>query len=223
MKILVINGSPKGEGSDTLKITRAFVDGMGETCEIIDTMQAEVHPCLGCFSCWWKTPGECVQKDGMARILDQILESDLLIWSTPLYCYSVPSNCKALLDRLLPLSSHEIHVDASGGNYHAGRQPISTKVMLISGSGFPDRTNNFEALEFQFRRMFSEDCPMILCVESPLLGIEAAKPLADRYLALVRKAGAEYKSNGRISSETQALLDAPMYDPDLYRARINRT
>ena len=30
MKILVINGSPKGERSDTMKITRAFVEGMAK-------------------------------------------------------------------------------------------------------------------------------------------------------------------------------------------------
>ena len=29
MKILVINGSPRGEQSVTLKITRAFLEGMG--------------------------------------------------------------------------------------------------------------------------------------------------------------------------------------------------
>ena len=30
MKILVINGSPKGENSSTMKVTRAFLEGMGE-------------------------------------------------------------------------------------------------------------------------------------------------------------------------------------------------
>ncbi|MEN6340292.1 MAG: hypothetical protein ABFD03_09225 [Clostridiaceae bacterium] len=51
MNILVINGSPRGERSVTLKITRAFLEGMGETAEIIDTMQVNVKPCLGCLSC----------------------------------------------------------------------------------------------------------------------------------------------------------------------------
>lgn len=221
MKILVINGSPKGERSDTMKITRAFIEGMGETYTLIDTMQVNVKPCLGCYACWFQTPGKCIQHDDMAGILDQLLESDLVIWSTPLYCYSVPSNCKALYDRLIPLGSHTQNADEQGGTYHPGRQEITTNIMLISGCGFPNRESNFEALEFQFDRMFSKDCPRILCVEAPLLGISEAKPLADQYLSYVRQAGAEFKAAGKISAETQALLDKPMIPPDVYRAQIN--
>ena len=44
MNILVINGSPKGERSDTLKITKAFLEGIGETAEIVDTMKVDVKP-----------------------------------------------------------------------------------------------------------------------------------------------------------------------------------
>jgi len=222
MKILVINGSPKGEKSDTLKITRAFLEGMGESAEIVDTMQIDVKPCLGCHSCWWKTPGRCVQKDDMADILKRMVESDLVIWSTPLYCYGVPSNCKALFDRMLPLATPAQNLDENGRTCHSGREEIHAKVMLISGCGFPDRKNNFEALEFQFKRMFSDDCPMILCVEAPLLSIAEAKPLADAYLALAKRAGEEYASTGRISETTQSALDAPMYPPEQYRARTRR-
>ena len=222
MNILVINGSPKGERSDTLKVTRAFIEGMGETYERIDTMQVNVKPCLGCYACWRITPGKCVQQDDMAGILDRILESDLVIWSTPLYCYSVPSNCKALFDRLLPLATPAQNVDEQGRTVHPGRERIDTRIMLVSGCGFPDRAGNYDGMEFQFKRMFSDDCPMILCVEAPLLSVPEAKPLAERYLNTVRKAGGEYKADGRISSETQAALDAPMLAPEEYRARVGR-
>lgn len=222
MNILVINGSPKGERSDTLKITKAFLEGMGETAEIVDTMKVDVKPCLGCYACWSKTPGKCVQQDDMAGILKKMVESDLVIWSAPLYCYSVPSNCKALYDRLLPLALPAQNVDEKGRTYHPGREEIHTKVMLISGCGFPDHKNNFEAMKFQFLRMFSEDCPMILCVEAPLLSVESAKPLADAYLESAKKAGAEFKETGAISDGTQEALNTPMLPPEEYRTRAWR-
>ena len=222
MNVLIINGSPKGERSDTLKIARAFVEGMGERAEVIDTMRVSVKPCLGCYACWRKTPGKCVQQDDMAGILERILNSDLVIWSSPLYCYGFPSNCKALFDRLLPLALPAQGVDERGRTVHPGRGEIHTRIMLVSGGGFPDRAGNFDGMEFQFKRMFSDDCPIVFCAEAPLLSIEEARPLALRYLSCAKKAGEEYKAFGYISPETQALLDAPMLAPDEYRARVGR-
>ncbi len=222
MNVLVINGSPKGERSDTLKITRAFLEGMDETAEIVDTMKVDVKPCLGCYACWSKTPGQCVQQDDMEELLIKITAADLVIWSAPLYCYSVPSNCKAIYDRLLPLALPAQNVDEKGRTYHPGREEIRTKVMLISGCGFPDLKNNFEAMEFQFLRMFGEDCPMILCPEAPLLSAESAKAPANAYLASIKKAGAEFKKTGRISDETQTALKTPMIPPEEYRTRAWR-
>ena len=222
MNILIINGSPKGERSDTLKVARAFVEGMDEEADVIDTMRVTVKPCLGCYACWRKTPGKCVQTDDMAGILERILKSDLVIWSAPLYCYGVPSNCKVLFDRLLPLALPAQNLDERGRTVHPGREEIHTRIMLVCGGGFPDRAGNFDGMEFQFKRMFSDDCPIIFCAEAPLLSIEEAKPLAARYLGYAKKAGEEYKADGRILPQTQALLDAPMLAPEEYRVRVGR-
>ncbi|MEA4988555.1 MAG: flavodoxin family protein [Anaerovorax sp.] len=217
MKILVINGSPKGKQSDTLKLTNAFLEGMGQTAKIIETMHADIRPCLGCFDCWHKTPGSCVQNDDVAEILEEFREADMVIWSAPLYCYGLPSNCKALIDRLLPLSSPAQYVDENGQTHHPSRDNHHARMMLISGCGFPDREGNFDGLIFQFRRMFGADAPLLLCVEAPLLSIPEAAPVAEPYLVLVRKAGMEFGRDGSISDETQSRLDAPMFPPDQYR------
>ena len=108
MKILVINGSPKKEKSDTMHITRAFLDGMNEVAEneikTIHAIDKHIEYCSGCFACMLGG-GDCIHHDDMRGILEEILDNDLLIWSYPLYCYGMPAPLKALLDRTLPLSS----------------------------------------------------------------------------------------------------------------------
>ena len=54
MKILVLNGSPKREHSDTLHITRAFLEGMNEAAQqdihIIHVIDKHIEYCAGCFA-----------------------------------------------------------------------------------------------------------------------------------------------------------------------------
>lgn len=77
MNILVLNGSPKGEHSNTLKLTNAFLDGIlqADSADIhmVDINEQNLHECTGCFSCWGKTPGVCIFQDDMAGLLQKIL------------------------------------------------------------------------------------------------------------------------------------------------------
>ena len=141
MKILVINGSPKKEKSDTMHITRAFLDGMNEVAEneikTIHAIDKHIEYCSGCFACM--LGGDCIHHDDMRGILEEILDNDLLIWSYPLYCYGMPAPLKALLDRTLPLSS--MAMQKVGDRYeHVGQadfSPASTTLSLplCSSSG----------------------------------------------------------------------------------------
>ena len=66
MKILVLNGSPKKEKSDTMHITRAFLDGMMETMhheiQMIHVIDRHIEFCSGCLACM-RTRGGTVQAD----------------------------------------------------------------------------------------------------------------------------------------------------------------
>ena len=54
MKILLINGSPKGKRSNTYKLAQAFKEGISEKTAIeyeeICVKDKEIKTCSGCFS-----------------------------------------------------------------------------------------------------------------------------------------------------------------------------
>ena len=99
MKTLVINGSPRAEISGTLKITRAFLEGCAEILkfetEYLHLDGYTFSGCRGCFSCWERTPGQCILKDDMGPMRVKYIGSDLIVWSFPLYFFGVPSKMKA--------------------------------------------------------------------------------------------------------------------------------
>ena len=49
MNILVLNGSPRMERSNTLKVTNAFLEGFPSDCttEIVHLYKLNIKPCLG--------------------------------------------------------------------------------------------------------------------------------------------------------------------------------
>lgn len=71
MKILLLNRSPKREKSDTMHITRAFLDGMNEAekqeTHIIDVADRHIEFCSGCFACM-HNGGTCRYDDDMTTI-----------------------------------------------------------------------------------------------------------------------------------------------------------
>ena len=105
MNVLILNGSPKGDRSNTIRIAKAFTEGFPEGTNIrrIDIYSKDIKPCRGCFSCWRNGDGRCVIKDDMEEIVSAIKEADVIIESYPLYFYGMPSQMKAVTDRCLQL------------------------------------------------------------------------------------------------------------------------
>lgn len=223
MKILVLNGSPKIK-SDTMRMTKSFLDGLSENAEceitIIDVIKKNIKPCTGCFMCWKNGDGKCVQKDDQNEILSKILESDVILWSFPLYCYSMPSHLKAVVDRLIPLCrltmreengriSHELLLDLSRKKY-----------IVFSGSGFPNWEGNFEGLRLQMINNFGNPI-MVFVPETPLLNIPEAAPVAQMLLEKFRSAGEEFARTDTLLPETIRALETPMIPKETYLARTN--
>ena len=224
MKILVLNGSPKRDRSDTMHITRAFLEGMQETAtqdiHVIDVIDRHIEYCTGCFACK-RNGGTCIHNDDMKAILNEILESDLLLFSFPLYSYGMPAPLKALLDRTMPLSS--MAMKKVGDRYeHVGQADFSRlRYMMICGCGFPNSKHNFEPAVAQFKQCFPCNHTIITIPESPMFNAPEAKIVTEPRLELVRQAGKQFAETGEINAALLAEIGSPMIPEEQYAAIVN--
>ena len=224
MKILVLNGSPKMEKSETMFITRAFLEGMNEAgqheVEIINAVDKHIEYCTGCFACM-HNGGKCIHNDDMKEILEKILGSDLLVFSYPLYCYGMPAPLKAILDRVLPLSS--MAMEKVGERYeHVGQADVSRlRYLMICGCGFPNSKHNFEAAVAQFKLMFPENHTIITIPESPMFNAPTADVVTKPRLELIRQAGEQYARTASIDDALLEQIGSPMIPEEVYAKIVN--
>lgn len=224
MKILVFNGSPKKDKSDTMHITRAFLAGIKEKIspevKVINVIDSHIEYCRGCFTCKING-GTCVYDDDMKMVLPEIIASDLLIFNFPLYCYGMPAPLKALVDRTLPLSSMRMKWD--GNRYiHVGQADFShLHYLMICGCGFPNSRNNFEPMVAQFKLLFPQNYTIITVPESPMFNAPEATGVTQPRLELVQKAGKQYAERWGIDDELLREIGSPMIPEETYAAIVN--
>ena len=224
MRILVLNGSPKKK-SDTFRLTEAFLKGLNKSGEhkvnIVHVREKQIAPCQGCFGCWQRMDGHCVIRDDQNEILDLYRNADVIIWSFPLYCYAMPSQLKAVLDRTIPLVKMKMVQQPDGTVRHEALADFSRiHTVVICGCGFPNWDGNFEGLKKMCEVCFCG--PDMVCVpETPLLNVPAAAVVADPLLKKFEAAGEEYAAALTLSPETVAALETPMIPKEEYIRQVN--
>lgn len=227
MKILTLNGSPRGAASNTFQLTQAFLEGLRQELEsplIVKTRminELNLSPCRGCFRCWTATPGTCVIPDAMAEVLEEMRSADLILWSFPLYYFGMPGPVKTLLDRCLPLNLPWMERDADGRPVHPRRdQNAPMKSILISTCGFTTIENNYEALIRQFDLAFGTSLK-ILCPQGELFAHPELRRQTSAYLIQVTQAGREYARTKTLSDSTLRRLSEPLLPEETFISLAN--
>jgi multimeric flavodoxin WrbA len=105
MKTVIFNGAK--EGDMTIKaIEKTIADQLIKKrweVESIELRTMQIAACLGCFGCWVKTPGTCVINDDGRETTRKAIQSDLLVWLTPVTFGGYSSELKKALDRIIPI------------------------------------------------------------------------------------------------------------------------
>lgn len=104
MKITVITGSPR-KGGNSFAMTDAFIqeaEKRGHEVTRFDAAFLKIGGCHACMTCY-KTGKACSFDDDFNRIAPSILEADAVIFTMPVYWYSIPAQIKGVIDRIFSL------------------------------------------------------------------------------------------------------------------------
>lgn len=106
MNILIINGNPNSKNQQFEQVLTSLQTAVSDTSRavtIVVLRDKKIRQCLGCFDCWWKTPGLCIIKDDSDQIRSDIINADLVVFASPVIMGFTSGLLKTLQDRLIPL------------------------------------------------------------------------------------------------------------------------
>ncbi|MGE5894539.1 MAG: flavodoxin family protein, partial [bacterium] len=225
--ILVLVGNPRKKNGLTSFYLEPSLDGIKSSGAFIDQIHLydkEIKPCLGCFHCWTKTPGLCVQKDDQRELLDKLDHADLIVYALPLYYHSVPGKVKNHLDRQIP-RMHPFFEKAGRLTRHPRRAPRKQSLALFSISGFPEM-KQFDALVATFEAYARHD-------NTSLIGKVLIPGAMELYynpthrsilldkLARLRSAGEQVVRNGCVDKRTLRRIARIPNSLDQWRSGAN--
>lgn len=104
MNIVVITGSPRRKGN-SFAMTDAFikaVEAKGNSVTRFDAAFMKIGGCHACMTCF-KTGKACSFDDDFNQIAEAILKADAVVYTMPVYWYSIPSQIKGVIDRIFSL------------------------------------------------------------------------------------------------------------------------
>ena len=98
--------------------------------EIFELRNKNLATCIGCFGCWIKTPGQCIQKDEGNEIAKAVARSDLLVLLSPVTFGGYSFHLKKILERLIPnLLPHFTKIN--GEIHHKYRYERSPRLLAV--------------------------------------------------------------------------------------------
>ncbi len=213
--IVVFDGGMRNKKlSKTTLMVDEFIRGaitQGANVESFKLSELDISLCDGCYTCWSKTPGECVHKDSMTELREKYRNADLIVFASPLFIFNVTGIMKSFMDRLLPILEPYMLLDEQGHISHPDRYPERGEqgFVVFSAAGFPDVDNNFDGLKGMYRAWDSHNENTHLMGEFFLTAAEVlAQPIYKNRRESVKevcyKAGIQVVQEGKIDFSLMA-------------------
>lgn len=209
---------------------RPFIDGLRSAgADVLEVCVSDlsIKPCLGCFSCWLRTPGRCIHRDAMDNVLGEMCR-ELLVLATPVYVDGMTGPLKTMLDRIIPLAEPWIEIrDDHCRHPHREPSPGIRRIALLSVSGFYELDNfdplvcHVKAVAKNLARQYSGSLLRPYAGALPFLKASGID-VDDVYLAL-RQAGEHLVIEGTIPRHIEDRVSRHLLTRDQYVEGLNKT
>jgi multimeric flavodoxin WrbA len=113
-QILAVVGSPRRNGNTHILVSK-IVEGARTNGAVVDELflgELTIRECDGCHACW--KGKECSKDDDMRAIYPAIIQSDVIIFGTPVYWYGPTALMKAFIDRFVYFNCPENRAKIKG-------------------------------------------------------------------------------------------------------------
>lgn len=134
MKLLILFASPRPKGN-TAQLLDMLTKRFDDSVEItrFDLYKMNLKSCIACLRCQKVTDGfNCVHDDDMQEIFDAALQSDLILFATPIYSFYCTPPMKIVMDRLV-YGMCKYYGETMGPSLWAGKS-----MALLSTFGYPE-------------------------------------------------------------------------------------
>lgn len=107
MSYLILNGMQKDDAfiPKIEKLISKEFENRNIAGETIQLHEKDIKACLGCFKCWIQTPGECIIKDYARDVAQKNIQSDFLVYLSPIVYGGYSAELKKAMDRSISLIS----------------------------------------------------------------------------------------------------------------------
>jgi len=149
MKALILDGSLPGDDATEVagEVLIQELEGAGWQVDRIVLRDVEMAGCRGCFGCWDRTPGLCVIDDDGRQVPARAIQSDLLVYLTPVTFGGYSSQLKKGLDRIICIV-HPFFMKVEGEFHHQPRYDRYPRLLGVGVLPGPDHDSEeiFETL-----------------------------------------------------------------------------
>lgn len=130
-KVLGISTSPRINGNSDILLCRTLegAESAGAQTEYIRLVDYKIGPCTECNACY--STGTCRVEDDYQQILEKLINTDRLVFATPIFFMTVCAQAKMLIDRCQCLWAHKYVLKKELFNPERDRRAM---VIAVGGS-----------------------------------------------------------------------------------------